>query len=396
MATEQAPPGRGRQLDVRGKNTRYVIEVAPGRFAHVSSTTNALVQWRAEGRTPREIASLMEQAGHSIHERDVDRAYNELDAKLAALLERRISPSFFFRLPILPASAVQWLAGKLQWGFRVGFAIPAILVSLTVVTEVLARAPRLTGSHDDLLLAYGFFAVSMLLHELGHAAACLRYGARPSEIGFAFYLVFPSFYSNVTSAWELPRRQRVIVDLAGIYFQLVCACLSAGTSWLTGATPFLIVTWWNLATCVLSLNPLLKLDGYWALADVLGIPDLHAESRRMLFSLLKRGRRESPEVVDYPQPLLLLLVGYNLASGIFLAWMLAVLGPVLLDELSAYPQSARDAFSLNHASAASVLAFVLKTGVLMAMIVIGYRLLAAAARGVTAAARTLQGDRYAR
>jgi putative peptide zinc metalloprotease protein len=36
-------------------------------------------------------------------------------------------------------------------------------------------------------IGYLLFLCSLLVHELGHAAACVRYGARPGAIGATMY-----------------------------------------------------------------------------------------------------------------------------------------------------------------------------------------------------------------
>jgi hypothetical protein len=75
--------------------------------------------------------------------------------------------------------------------------------------------------------------------------------------------------------WRLQRRQRLVVDLGGVYFQSMSIVVCALWAWAT-ANP--TVLWVVLAmdfAMLMNLNPLFKLDGYWAVSDATGIPNLH-------------------------------------------------------------------------------------------------------------------------
>jgi putative peptide zinc metalloprotease protein len=70
-----------------------------------------------------------------------------------------------------------------------------------------------------LLVLYG----CSILHEFGHAAAGKRFGATPGDIGFGFYFIAPVFFSDLSDVWKLPPKERIIVNLGGIYFELIVA-----------------------------------------------------------------------------------------------------------------------------------------------------------------------------
>ena len=72
----------------------------------------------------------------------------------------------------------------------------------------------------------------------GHASASARYGVPARDIGFGLYLIYPVFYNDVTSAWRLPRRQRVVIDLAGTFFQFLVGAVYALVGRVTGQDVF--------------------------------------------------------------------------------------------------------------------------------------------------------------
>jgi hypothetical protein len=121
---------------------------------------------------------------------------------------------------------------------------------------------------------------SSILHELGHAAAARKLGCRHGDLGFGLYLVFPVLYMELDDAWRLPRRDRAIIDAAGLYAQLLFALAIAGvaTLWhplLPAALGLMILT---VTSLLANLNPLFRFDGYWLISDLLGIPNLRRAS----------------------------------------------------------------------------------------------------------------------
>ena len=60
---------------------------------------------------------------------------------------------------------------------------------------------------------------TLILHEIGHATACYTYGAKNGSIGFGFYLLTPVMFADVTDAWKLTKKERVLIDIAGLYME---------------------------------------------------------------------------------------------------------------------------------------------------------------------------------
>lgn len=176
-------------------------------------------------------------------------------------------------------------------------------VIITVVIGVLAAdiwfmltAPNLLRINGGVSV-YGmaglllFMGASSMFHELGHAAACKRMGVRHGGIGFGMYLTFPVLYTDVSQVWRLPRRQRLVVNIAGVYFQ--CLILVGLLAWYycvegmaADMARYLILTM-NLGF-VLTLNPFFRFDGYWIASDALGIPNLRQRSYEVLGWLWRR------------------------------------------------------------------------------------------------------------
>jgi putative peptide zinc metalloprotease protein len=167
-----------------------------------------------------------------------------------------------------------------------------------------------TFNFGKAIMLYGCFLIIILLHELGHATAAYRFGIEPQEIGFGLYFIFPVFYTNVTGIWALPVRERIVVNLAGIYFQLIANLPLLLLFYMGSYNPicFVLINA-NTIGLLSALNPFLRYDGYWLFSDIFNIPNLHAKTWGIYTSLLK-GK---PFLKNTTLPLVL----YSLFKAIF-------------------------------------------------------------------------------
>lgn len=130
------------------------------------------------------------------------------------------------------------------------------------------------------------FMLSLIIHELGHATATASVGKEAKEIGFGFYMMFPVFYTDVTSVWCMGKKERILVNVGGVYFQLLVNAIAIGVilisplSALTIALNGLVIS--NLLVVIMSATPFFRNDGYWMLSDFLNIPNLLKRSDNAL------------------------------------------------------------------------------------------------------------------
>ncbi len=207
-----------------------------------------------------------------------------------------------------------------RWGGWLLFT-PAAVIGLIVLTAFGTRA--LVHLWNDLgaissalghpaivaiiALKLAFF-LTVALHQLVHALACVHYGRRVKEVGFiVHHLVVPTFYADVTDLFMASRRARVVNALAGPTVHLVLGML--GVIWANALGPGLLQAC-VAASAVLQLQSFivciypfsfLEMDGYHVLEDAVGMPRLSQESSQfMRGTFLKRlalGRFRRQEVV---------------------------------------------------------------------------------------------------
>ena len=137
------------------------------------------------------------------------------------------------------------------------------------------------------LEAFFIFFVSVLVHEFGHATALNRYGLRSGHIGFGLYLIFPTLFADVSKSWVLSSQNRVLVDLGGIYFQLIFLLLLDVYVILTGSGAGYGAIFLIIFAILYNLNPALKFDGYWLIVDLFGLDNLHLRVNNYFVSIFR-------------------------------------------------------------------------------------------------------------
>jgi putative peptide zinc metalloprotease protein len=218
--------------------------------------------------------------------------------------------------------AVRVMEPLLGWLYtRAGALVLAALLLAAAASwagrgaEIAAHAARLAEFDlSDLVAGYLLFVAAKLLHECGHAVALRRMAAAeglpPGALpwGVSFMFLMPAPYVDASAAWFVadPRR-RAAVGLAGVATDLLVAALAAllwaalGPGWLSDRA-FDLVVICGVSSLLFNLNPLVKLDGYYVLSDLAGLPNLLARAQAALGRLVfgPFGLADRPAAGDLP------------------------------------------------------------------------------------------------
>jgi putative peptide zinc metalloprotease protein len=214
-----------------------------------------------------------------------------------------------------------------------------------------AQGVRDTVMHPSLfLLMMGLVVVSAFCHEVGHATG-LRYGGgEPGVMGAGVYLVFPAFYTDVTDAYRLSKGGRLRTDLGGLYFNGLFVLGTYAAYFLTGFEPLLFLILVQHIEMAHQLLPFLRLDGYYVVADAVGVPDLFTRIGPILKSMIP-GRRSDQRVMALKRWVRVFVTAWVLVVVPFLVFNLVLLMvhlPRLLatgmESLHKNGGAARDAF----------------------------------------------------
>ncbi len=153
------------------------------------------------------------------------------------------------------------------------------------------------------LILLGLSFVLTFAHELGHAVVLTHYGRRVKSAGFMIYFGSPAFFVEASDSLMLDRGKRIVQSFAGPFAELVLAgvaslyLLAFPESPISGVLfKFALL---NYFVIFLNLIPLLELDGYWILSDLIQVPDLRPRSlafiQRDLWHKLRTRERLTPQ-----------------------------------------------------------------------------------------------------
>src|SRR4051812_19218648 len=247
-------------------------------------------------------------------------------------LQGRLMNVLFPRIPLwdLDRFLVRWMPVMRVFLSKFG----AILWLVTVIAACAAIAPewpRLQTAAQNAIepgnwpWLWAVFVLIKLIHELGHAFSCRRFGGEVHELGIMFLVFVPAPYVDASSAWSLPSKwQRMFVGAGGMIFELFVAAICAFVWKYTDPTSLVSKLAYNtmliasVSTIIFNANPLLRYDGYYILSDLLEIPNLRQKSMEYSLGLIKRHvfRVKSPIPLPPPGQRVWLFL-YAISSGIY-------------------------------------------------------------------------------
>ncbi|MFN0090163.1 MAG: AAA family ATPase [Acidimicrobiales bacterium] len=293
----------GPYLDGGFEQRRYLIRRGDGQMVLVSALLHCIAALLDGARTLEQVAAAASDAFE--RELTADNVRYVIETKLRPLgliagpapgpPPRGPAPLLALRAKttLLRAPAVRTVAGALAFLFNpmiiaavlaavVGFDVWALQHVRTAPPEALTVGPGATLTLLLLTLA------AFLFHEFGHAAACRRGGGEPGEIGCGVFLIFPALFTNVTDAYRLSRWARVRTDAGGIYFNAVLVAALAPLAVWSESPALLMFALVSHALAFTQLAPMGRTDGYYLLADLVGVPDLFGRIRPILAGALRR------------------------------------------------------------------------------------------------------------
>jgi putative peptide zinc metalloprotease protein len=182
--------------------------------------------------------------------------------------------------------------------FGAVFWLAVILGALAMLApewDRIKTATQFSIAPGNWLWLWGVFVFVKLIHELGHAFACRRFGGECHELGIMFLVLIPTPYVDASTAWAFPNKwHRMFVGAAGMIVELFFAALCVfvwlyvNPNSLASQLAFNAMLVAGVSTVIFNANPLLRYDGYYILSDYLEIPNLRQKSAEYTLGLIKR------------------------------------------------------------------------------------------------------------
>jgi putative peptide zinc metalloprotease protein len=225
------------------------------------------------------------------------------------------------------------------WFTLVTLGVFAVMAAITIVfwseigRDTLQFFNFRTKTWSDVGIFYVVAVVSMCWHEIGHGHACKHYGGQVPAMGFLLIYLTPAFYTDTAQGHVLASRyQRLVIALAGVWSELYICAGATIIWWLSPpdttvhSVAYIMMLITGIASVLINFNPLMKLDGYYMMCELLGLGELKEDSTAYLSAWLKRNVWKLPVEVPYVQRRWRLgYVVYALLSGLYSYTVLYVL-----------------------------------------------------------------------
>lgn len=251
------------------------------------------------------------RALHAVLELGPDNAraawLKQLIGEELANARRPPDPPTLLRIPLFDPEPVldallKWLRPIVSWkGYALAFLWFSFGAALgTPAAERmgvdLARLPQLLLAHPAaLLIVYALMMVQFVGHELMHGLACRSFGGRVPSIGILLaFFIFPGAYCDTSATYTFRNRwNRVLVAAAGISWQMILFPIAIAIYLAAPRGTLLsVVALGEALSCwgvvIFTVVPFFKNDGYYMLADAVGVPRLWEISRAYTTNFVQR------------------------------------------------------------------------------------------------------------
>ncbi len=274
---------------------------------------------------------------------DTEELFERQAKQKSSKLKQRFSNPVIQRIPLWdPEEFLNRHFNKVSWLFTYPVAIAWVLLISYALSMAIINWPQVNEHFTinalapyNLIILFLLYPPIKILHELGHAFSAKMEGGEVHEMGINFMLFMPIPYVNVSTATHFRSKyKRILVSAAGILVESFLAALGlllflAAEPGLIQDIGFNIFLIGGISSLFFNGNPLLKYDGYYILADLLGIPNLFQRSSqywRYLFQFYLFGLKTVDSPANAPgEPFWFLL--YSVLSFLY---RLAVLWFILV------------------------------------------------------------------
>jgi multidrug resistance efflux pump len=305
-----------------------------------------------DGRTPPELVSerLASEYGEAVSREELDQFVRQLER--TGLLERETAPGppkgpgrsrvggsiLYLRLKAFdPDRLFDRILPWTRWFFTPWFVTGSALLICWALWTLIDQRQDFT--HDlvrlwrfqNIALAWITIFVVVLLHEFAHGLTCKQFGGKVHELGFLLIYFQPAFYCNISDAWLFPQKSRRLwVTFAGAYFELflwgvatMVWRVAERQTWLSALAVLVVAT--SGIKAFFNWNPLIKLDGYYLLCDLLDAPNLRQRAFGYIGSRFRRLLGAAVPDLTEPSPReRRIYLSYGLLAGGFSYWLLSV------------------------------------------------------------------------
>ncbi len=343
-------------FDTASSSQKYLVVAGKNRRFEISENIYLLISLIDGKTSPEQIAEkYSERTNTKISVEEVNRIIKHyltdngiLESGNADKNVSRKKSVLAFKKTVLPQKYLRRLTDI----FKYMFVKPVFVLTLSFLLFFTAcfffffdsSGMFLTSLEGkDMIPVYLIFFITTFFHELGHASSCRYYNAKHGDIGIGLYLYFPVFYTDVTDAWKLNRQQRGMVDIAGIYFQMLFIPFLFVVYLIYQNLIFIKAIYLLVFSLIATLNPFLRFDGYWLASDLSGIPNLRDRTYKVFAQWFgkitgnkKLYKNQLPQIETKAK---IFLYSYTVMSNIFFVLFIYLIFQSIPRLIDSYPKN---------------------------------------------------------
>lgn len=298
-------------LDIAEDGTNYVLSFLNGEYLKVNEVSKKVIEKFDGTKDYKEIAETLKAEGIHVTEEMLKSFADEYLSKNCLFENDSLnkpeylenSSRLWFHLPLIKGEKLTSILSKFSFLFRKDVTI-TVLTSFALLQLILyffgyfnslmnINIFKLNGGAVLLITVLSF-----IFHELGHAVSAHYYKIKVGDLGVGIYLFRPVLYTDLSNAWTLDRKKRVVTNLGGVYFQVVFALVLSIFIFVFPSITLSASIILIMISIVLNLNPILRLDGYWVLTDAIGIVNINDRAFSFFKQIILRLFKKNYKIKD--------------------------------------------------------------------------------------------------
>lgn len=232
----------------------------------------------------------------------------------------------------------------LGWMFTTGFVVFSLGLFIVCMYLLAGDWTRIESDTRSLYTfadktAYDIWVFWFLMlglgavHEFGHGLTCKHFGGDVHQMGFLLIYFTPAFFTDTTDILLFDRgNRRLWVIFAGIWIEMVF-CSVCALIWhftvpgsIVNDVAYKGMLLSGISGALLNLNPLIKADGYYALAQFLDTDNLREDSFTFLRACFRKYLlREDIDLPSTSKRLRRVYVIFGLAAVLYSTTLIVVM-----------------------------------------------------------------------
>jgi len=235
------------------------------------------------------IIAAAPNQGEELLKRNKKRKRKELQQKFTNILAikfKGIDPDWMFSNTY---PYFRWCFHPVALSFALAVGVAALLLILVQFDTFRSKLPEFYTFFSPVnMFCLGLMLVATkILHEFGHGLTAKHFKGECHEMGIMILVLTPCLYVNVSDSWLLPNKwHRIAIGAAGMCVEFFLAAVCTFIWWFSepGLLHYMalnIMFISSVSTLLFNINPLLRFDGYFMLADYLEIPNMRPKAGKL-------------------------------------------------------------------------------------------------------------------